>query len=561
MTPGDEFERLRAENQCLRLQAEKVAAANAYAAEVMAELDTARAEVEENRNYLRSLFDSIPVGIMTVDARDHRILDLNPAAEQMIGLAREAVIGQGCRTVICPGGDGKCPITDLGQTSDLSERTLLTAGGGQVPIQKSVCQVPRNGTPMLVESFVDLRDQKQAEWQMKRAKDVAEAASRAKSQFLANMSHEIRTPMNGIIGMTDLLLDTELNSEQHEWLTLVKSSADSLLSIINDILDFSKIEAGKMELESQPFSLRQILDVTVGTFTAASLQKGLQLVCDVGPQVPDDLLGDSGRLRQILVNLLGNALKFTERGEVALRVVPVAAQQPGITVVHFLVRDTGIGIPMAKQAAIFESFSQADGSIARRYGGTGLGLTIARALVQKMNGEMWLESKPGAGSTFHFTAAFRLAAQPAADPKASEGPSIGQEPGAAKPLHILVAEDNAVNQRVVAGILGKAGHSFAIVANGREALDTFDREPFDLILMDAQMPEMDGFEATAAIRNRETSTGSHIPIVALTAHALKGDRERCLAMGMDAYVAKPVCASALLHLIQTVQTTRPRASR
>ena len=548
-----EIERLREENQRLRLQAEKVAEANAYAAEIVAELEAARAEVEEKERYLKTLFESLPVGIMAVDPRDYRILDINRHAAQMIGKTREEVVGQTCRSVICPGGDGRCPINDLGRSVDQSERTLLTSGGGEIPVLKCVYPMVRRGQTIFIESFVDIRDRKRAEQQMKRAKEAAEAASQAKSEFLANMSHEIRTPMNGVIGMTELVLDTDLNAQQREFLTVVKSSATSLLSILNDILDCSKLEAGRFELESMEFRLREAIEETLRPFELQARQKGLRLSSEVHPALPKILVGDPFRLRQVLINLIGNAFKFTEHGEVSVQARPAWAPEGEGTQVRFSVKDTGIGIPLPKQQAILEAFTQADGSVARRYGGTGLGLTISRQLVEKMGGEIWLESREGNGTAFHFTARFGAAAQKGADPVAAPcGAAISASalpPSAGKSLRILVADDNMVNQRVARAILEKQGNAVTIARDGREAVAAIAGQAFDLVLMDVQMPEMDGFEAAAAIRENEKETGAHVPIIALTAHAMKGDREKCLSMGMDAYLPKPIRPEELMRAI------------
>jgi signal transduction histidine kinase/ActR/RegA family two-component response regulator len=383
------------------------------------------------------------------------------------------------------------------------------------------------------------------------AKEAAESSNLAKSDFLANVSHEIRTPINGIIGMTDLALESELTGSQREYLGMVKSSAHSLLGLINDVLDFSKIEAGHLRFESIHFSVRDCVRETLEALQVRARAKGLALGAWIDPQIPETLVGDPARLRQILTNLVDNAIKFTGRGEIALEINREADHFDHISL-HFAVRDTGIGIPADKLKLIFEAFVQADGSTTRRYGGTGLGLGICRKLVEQMQGRIWVESTPSKGSVFNFTAHFPTSKTSGESGEASNAISQAAEQRTHRALRILVAEDNRVNQAVAVGMLENQGHILTLAENGREAVRFYQRERPDLILMDVQMPELDGFGATREIRAAEERSGYRTPIVAMTAYAMTGDSERCLLAGMDAYLSKPLNKERLLKTIESI---------
>jgi len=664
----------------------------------VSERTKAEEALSKERQVLRALIDNVPDFIYVKDNECRFVVANATLAHSMGGCPPDEVIGktdfdfyptdtaeryhQDDLQVLCT----KEPLfnrEELSFDSDGRQIWLLTT---KVPLLDG-----SGNAAGLAGVGRDITHRKNLELEWRSAKDAAETANRAKSEFLANMSHEIRTPLNGIIGMTDLALDTEITPEQREYLETVKFSADSLLTVINDILDFSKVEAGKIELDSGDFQLRECLENTLKTLALRADEKGLELLCQISPDIPEALYGDASRLRQVVINLIGNAIKFTHRGEVQLS-AELQSLQDGQCTIRFSVSDTGIGIPAEKQKSIFEPFAQADTSTTRNYGGTGLGLTISSRLIELMGGRIWLESTPGLGSTFHFTVVMQpskhapvehnpesleilrgvrvlivddnrtnlrilesqlarwhalpvivdsgpaaLAALKAAQQMGAPFPLIVtdmnmpgmdgftlieqirheilvpsstivmltsaghrgdsercQQLGVAayllKPvrqlelrqalslvlgaqrehaqlplvtryslqgvrdpndvLAILVAEDNPVNQRLMVRMLEKRGHRVTLAGNGAEALEVVAREAFDLILMDVQMPEMDGLTATAMIRQREAGTDRHQRIVALTAHAMKGDEELCRSSGMDDYLSKPVQPAELDRILE-----------
>ncbi len=658
-------------------------------------------ELESSEQRYRQIVETALDSFIGTDSNGI-ITDWNEQAETTFGWLRAEAIGQSIFQTIVPHrlrDDLSQVFNELlacGESSVLRKRietTRLHRDGHEFPVELSVSLI-RVGEKYRLGAFVrDITDRIRSEQESIAAREAAEAGSQAKSEFLANMSHEIRTPLNGVIGMTELALETDLTSEQREYLATVKFSADSLLIVINDILDFSKIEAGKVDLELEDFNLRDSLEATLKTLALRVDEKSLELLCEIDPSVPDFVCGDSNRLRQIVVNLEGNAIKFTEYGEVALNVHIEAEGTNGLTL-HFAVSDTGIGIPPEKQILIFQPFAQADNSTARKYGGTGLGLTISKRLVDLMGGNMWVESEVGKGTTFNFTARFKKSEKPSEvrtnaplevlrgvkvlivddnqtnrrilegmlkrwgmqatsvesgedallqlssaqdngapygllltdthmpkmdgfdlidqirqrpelsvatimmlssaghrgdaarcqalgvgayllkpirqselreaiarvlgtreqnDPILKTTGSLSQDAGEpAISLVVLVAEDNRVNQRLTTRLLEKRGHRVVLAANGCEALEELDRGTYDLVLMDMQMPEMDGFEATATLREKEKrkADGVHQSVIALTAHAMKGDMERCQAAGVDGYLAKPIRTQELDAILE-----------
>ena len=526
---------------------------------------------ETAREMTEQILDQLPIPVFLKD-REGRFVRFNRQFQEFYQMTRSELMGAKIEQFT---PSEWAAATQ--QEDELAWRTgLMVSSERRVtqidpPIDLVVNRVviTSGGESYLLGFSIDVSEQRAARDAMQRAVESAQAASQAKSDFLANMSHEIRTPMNGILGMTELVLESRLEPEQRDDIGLVKASAGALLSIVNEILDFSKIEAGKLDLEEVPFDLRKLVRETVRSMTLRAQQKGLDLRCDVPANLPRTMKGDPGRLRQVLLNLLGNAIKFTQQGSVMLALA-MGAEVDERCDITFAVSDTGIGIPLDKQKLIFEAFAQVDGSTTRQFGGTGLGLTICRRLVILMQGDLAVSSEPGKGSTFRFTVPLRHAAQqlPADEELvdlvnlveaaplavlALAKPTVEQEQeqGASgnTGLRILLAEDNPVNQRLAMRLLEKMGHRTTLVDNGADALTRAVQGGFDLVLMDVQMPELDGLSATRRIRQWEVAHGGHVPIIAMTARAMQGDRDRCLEAGMDDYLSKPIDSERLRQIV------------
>ena len=518
--------------------------------------------LKESELRFRTMVEMAPDAIFIVN-QTGAFIEVNAAACKQLGYTREQLLSLHVSDILPVSLVAKASwrLKTLENADSSYESVHVRSDGTQVPVELNIRKIMLNGNPAMLGIARDITERKQVEMVLRGAKEAAEAATKVKSEFLANMSHEIRTPLNGIIGMIGLLLDMDLNAEQYEYAQIASFSGEILLSLINYILDFSKIEARKLELETLDFDLRSTLKDTVDLLAIGAHEKGLELVCLVEPAVPLLLRGDPGRLRQILINLGGNAVKFTGKGKIVIR-VSMEGEDEQIVTIRFAVSDTGIGIPANRLDSLFSPFTQVDSSKTRKYGGTGLGLAISKQLAESMGGKIGLESKEGIGSTFWFTAAFEK--QPAGSGSAKEKfarieGEVAMEHSAGEPaisgkgnckMRILVAEDNPVNQKVAQAMLKKMGLRTDVVANGQEAINALQVIPYDLVLMDCQMPEMGGFEATRVIRQEGSKAlNPSIPIIAMTAATMQGDREKCIQAGMNDFIAKPVQKRELAEML------------
>ena len=479
------------------------------------------------------------------------ILKANRAFSTMVGRTVDAIEGSDIATLFWAEDEHAIRGHYAGQYASRGggiflDREFRFSNGRSGTFDVSFTMLDLPGQPLqLLSTYRDVTERKLA----REVAERAEALSAAKSEFLANMTHEIRTPLNGILGMTDLTLQTDLKPDQHEYIDLVRSSAEALLFLVNDVLDYSKYEAGKLALNRLDLSVRTLMAEVLKPLALRASLNNLRFEYVVSDNVPDHLIGDPHRLGQILMNLVSNAIKFTHAGKIAVSVRQESIQASRVTLL-FSVRDTGIGIPPEKHRVIFDPFTQADGSTTRKYGGTGLGLSIASGLAKMMDGRIWVESQPGQGATFYFTVTMNLTGEKAVHRSArlADVPRQGDK----RSLRILLAEDNTVNQRLATHVLEREGHHVQVAGSGREAIAMLQREEFDLVLMDIQMPELNGLQATAHIRQMERISGKRLPIVAMTAQTGDSDRQRCLKAGMDAYVSKPIRVSELMNLIESV---------
>ncbi len=513
-------------------------------------------QLSEQLHLVEELIEAIPLPLYLKDL-DGRYLRVNRAFELFFDVRRERFIGRTLHDLLTPEdalihAEKDAEIFQQGGVQTYEAEVHSRDGSRHDTIyRKAVLTRPDGSVSGLLGAIIDITERKLAEAALRQAKEVAEAANRAKSEFLANMSHEIRTPMNGVIGMTELALDTVLTEEQREYLGIVKSSAESLLAIINDILDFSKIEAGKLNVESIAFDLHRVIAETLKTLALRAHEKNLELVGEIKPGVARHVVGDPSRIRQVLINLIGNAIKFTEQGEIAVTVAASGPEDGTMANVLFSVRDTGIGIPKDKQEQIFDAFTQEDTSTTRRYGGTGLGLSISRQLVRLMNGEIWLQSEPGIGSTFHISLRLPIDTQP---------PLAPPQPVELTGRRILIVDANETNRRVLAGMLAGWGVQSHALASAAAALDLLRQSGpnFDCIILDAQMPEMDGYELARCLTAEYPALP---PMLMLSSAAMRGDSQRCQAVGIRGFFPKPISAeellAALVRIFDSVRAPHP----
>ena len=516
---------------------------------------TMERKLRESENKIHIILDNSAACIMLIDDEE-RIVSWNQFTENLFGMKKKDLYLKHVQELYPP-EEWKmlrnANIRKLGGNHHINTK-ILTKKKKKIDVQLSI-NVLRDAADNVIGSvgiMQDITEQKRVQAMLVQAKMVAEEASSAKSLFLANMSHEVRTPMNTIIGMIDLTLDIDMEEEQRENLIVAKEAADNLLGLLNDILDLSRVEAGKITLEDIEFHLPNVLRSVVKGMSVIAAKKDLKLSVSIGPKVPELIEGDPVRLRQIFINLINNAIKFTHKGMIETSVSLIKTTK-GVAKLHFSVKDPGIGIPKDRQEQVFEIFIQAESSTARKFGGTGLGLAISKRLAEMMNGTIWVESEEGKGSDFQFTGEFKIIQQKAVlesdDSASASGGAVSLQD-----VDVLVAEDNVVNQKIVVRMLEKQGCHVEAVINGQEVIDAIEESKFDVILMDIQMPVLDGLEATKLIRQNEEHTGKHIPIIALTARAMQDDKKRCLDAGMDGYVSKPIDRMKLYEEIGNVTT-------
>ena len=491
---------------------------------------------------LQTILDRSITGIVIIDSTSHTIIDVNHSALEIIGAGKDQVVGRLCHPFICRIEPGDCPITDSNKVLDKAEGVLIRSDGSQCAVLKTVIPIFNNGQDCLLCSFIDISKQKESQKALEKALANANEANQIKSQFLATMSHELRTPMNGIIGLTSILLDTPLNSDQLDFARIIKKSALGLLRLITDILELSIIEEGKLKLEIADFNFSAVIEEIIQPTLNQASKKGLSFNYRIGKKIPTHLRGDASRLKQILENLLNNAVKFTYHGEIFMHINLHACDSTHCTL-RFSVKDTGIGIESECAQRIFAPFTQADSSFTRPFGGAGLGLTIAKYLTSLMDGEIGLESTPAKGSNFWFTVKFEI-------PQTSNGLPIK----AHYQQRILIVEDNIINQKILLKILSAYGYALQVANNGREAVSELQKRHYDIVLMDLQMPEMNGFEATTAIRNpKNKCLDPQVSIIAVTANNSEKDRQKSLEAGMNDFLPKPITPKRLIEKIELWQ--------